>query len=85
MATKKHLYRDTDNGKIFGVCAGFADYFDADVSVIRLIAVLLVLFAGGGLLAYLIMAIVMEPKDVVLKRAAEEARKNVVDDDPIIK
>jgi phage shock protein C len=85
MATKKYLYRDNDNEKIFGVCAGLADYFDTDVSVVRLIAVLLVLFAGGGLLAYLIMAIVMEPKDVVMKRVAEEARKNVVNDDPFAK
>ncbi len=64
----RKLYRDTDNQKIFGVCAGLADYLQADVALIRVIWVILVLFAGTGLLAYIIMAIVIEPKSVVIKQ-----------------
>lgn len=64
----KKLYRDTENQKIFGVCSGLADYLQADVTLIRLIWVILVLCAGTGLLAYIIMAIVIEPKSVVIKK-----------------
>lgn len=29
------FYRDTENRKIAGVCAGIADYFSWDVNVVR--------------------------------------------------
>jgi len=45
--------------KIAGVCAAFAEYFDLDVTVIRVVWVLVVLCAGTGLLAYLIAWIVI--------------------------
>ena len=64
----RKLYRDTDNQKIFGVCSGLADYLEADVTLLRVIWVLLVFLAGTGVLAYIIMAIVMEPKSVVMKK-----------------
>jgi phage shock protein C len=40
--------------KIAGVCAAFAEYFDLDVTLIRVVWVLVVLCAGTGLLAYVI-------------------------------
>lgn len=54
------LYRIPREGKIFGVCAGIARYFDVDVTLIRLIFVLLA-FASGGIVfvAYLVLAIVL--------------------------
>ena len=77
----RKLYRDTENQKIFGVCSGLADYLQADVALIRVIWLLLVLCAGTGILAYIIMAIVIEPKSVVIKK------ENVVNDndDPFAK
>jgi len=46
--------------KIAGVCAGFARYFDLDVTVVRVVWLILALFGGGaGLLAYIIAWIVM--------------------------
>ena len=50
------------DGKILGVCGGIADYLDLDRTVVRLIVVLLMVFYGTGLLAYLIAALVM-PKE----------------------
>lgn len=47
------------NGVIAGVCGGVADYFGFDVKIVRLIWALAVIFAGIGLLAYLILWIVM--------------------------
>ena len=33
------LYRDPDNGKIAGVCAGIADYFSWDLTTVRIITI----------------------------------------------
>lgn len=64
---EKKLYRSRTDKKVCGVCAGLAKYMGMDVSVMRLIAVLLILFAGGGLLAYLICALVIpeEPENFI--------------------
>ena len=45
--------------KLLGVCSGFAEYFGLDVTLIRIIWVLLVLLAGTGILAYLICWLIM--------------------------
>ncbi|MBU0997543.1 MAG: PspC domain-containing protein [Firmicutes bacterium] len=86
MSEKKHLYRDTQNQKIFGVAKGLADYFDLDVVLVRVIWLILVLCAGTGLLAYLIMAIVVEPKEQVMARIhKDEVKKAEANDDPFAK
>ncbi|OYN87933.1 PspC domain-containing protein [Parenemella sanctibonifatiensis] len=53
------LRRSTSNKMIGGVCAGIARYFGWDATLVRLILVALVLFAGVGILAYLIAWLVM--------------------------
>lgn len=87
MTTQRKLYRDTENGKIAGVCAGLSDYLDIDVTVIRVIWLLLVLCAGTGILAYIILALIIEPKSVVM--AKEKKQRDTVheddDDDPFAK
>ncbi|MDD4185015.1 MAG: PspC domain-containing protein [Candidatus Izemoplasmatales bacterium] len=83
---KRRLYRDTENGKIAGVCAGLADYFDVDVTLIRVLWLIAIFVAGGGLLAYLIMMIVVEPKRVVMERMRkEQQKKDIENDDPFAK
>ena len=56
---EKKLYRSRTDKKICGVCGGFAKYFDMDVTIMRLITVLLVLFGCSGVLIYLICALVI--------------------------
>jgi phage shock protein PspC (stress-responsive transcriptional regulator) len=51
----KKLYRDTDDGIVAGVCAGFAHYLELDVRWVRVIALVTVFIGGSGVLAYLIM------------------------------
>lgn len=60
----KKLFKSSEDKKIAGVCGGFAKYFNVDSTWIRLAWVFLIFFAGSGLLAYIICAIVMpdEPK-----------------------
>ena len=55
----KKLYKSNKDKKLFGVCGGIAEYFEIDSTVVRLAFVFLALCIGGGLLAYLIAALVM--------------------------
>ena len=56
----KRLRRLPERGQISGVCAGLADYFELDVTLVRLIFVVLAIITGGGMIiAYIVMAIVM--------------------------
>ncbi len=54
----KRLYKSQDK-KLLGVCGGFAEYFDVDPTVVRIIWLVFTLCGGSGLLAYLIAAILM--------------------------
>lgn len=56
---KKKLYRSHTDKKVAGVCGGIAEYFDVDSTVTRLAFVLFVVFAGSGVLAYLIAWLIM--------------------------
>lgn len=57
----KRLYKNTDKKMVSGVLAGFADYFNVDVTIIRIAYVLLSLVSEGfpGLILYIVLAIVM--------------------------
>jgi phage shock protein C len=61
----KKLYKVEDNKMICGVCAGIAEYFDVDPSLVRIGWVLLMFAAGTGLLAYIIAAIILPDKSKV--------------------
>ena len=56
MSSPKRLFRKSAAGRIAGVCAGIADYFDTDVTLVRLAWVVLSIVPGGfigGLVAYI--------------------------------
>jgi len=57
--SKKKLMRSSTDKKIAGVCAGLADYFDLDPTIVRVIWFIAVFFAGTGFLAYIILWIVL--------------------------
>ncbi len=58
--TRHKLMRPRVDRKIAGVCAGFAEYFDFDVTVVRIIWVLLAIFGFPfGVIAYIIAWVVM--------------------------
>lgn len=62
MENKKKLYRSKKDKMIAGVCGGIAEYFEIDSTIARLVFVLLLFMCGGGLLAYIICAIVIPQK-----------------------
>ncbi|MGH9862426.1 MAG: PspC domain-containing protein [Candidatus Acidiferrales bacterium] len=55
----KPLRRSRKNKMIAGVCAGFAEYFGLDITLVRVIWLLVALFGGGGLLAYIVCWIII--------------------------
>lgn len=58
MSTKK-LVRDIKNKKLAGVCAGVANYFGLDVTLVRIIWLVLALMGSLGLWIYLILLLVL--------------------------
>ena len=86
MAGKRtKFYRDKANGKWAGVCAGFADYFGVDVTLVRIGFVLGTLVTGWGLLVYLITAwtapvknaaALRSDRDPAEKKFWQDVRKN---------
>src|SRR3984893_12595359 len=71
----RRLTRSRKHGKIVGVCAGLADYFEVDVVLVRAIWVVLSILPGaiiGGVLAYLAAWLVIpkatEPASVPRER-----------------
>ncbi|MBE7092564.1 MAG: PspC domain-containing protein [Clostridiales bacterium] len=59
---EKRLYKSNTDKKLCGVCGGLAEYLNIDSTIVRLILVLAVLFAGCGILAYIIAALVIPEK-----------------------
>jgi phage shock protein PspC (stress-responsive transcriptional regulator) len=66
----KKLFRDPDDSILGGVCSGIAYYFGVERVVLRLIFALAFVFAGSGLLLYIILWIVMP----VAKTTADKLR-----------
>jgi phage shock protein C len=57
---RKRLMRPRTGRKIAGVCAGVAEYFDIDVTVVRVVWLIVALLPPTvGLLAYIVAWIVM--------------------------
>jgi len=61
---KKKLYKDKKTGIILGVCSGISQYFNIDVSIVRILYVLLSIFSAAfpGIIIYIILAVIMPDK-----------------------
>ena len=55
----RKLYRSRTERSIAGICGGLAEYFDADPTLLRLVMLLLILFGGLSIWAYIILWIVI--------------------------
>lgn len=63
---KKRIYKIEQGKKLDGVCGGIAEYFDIDPTLVRLAWILFACFYGGGIIAYIIAAIVMPKKSDII-------------------
>lgn len=54
--TKKKLYRSIDSAMLGGVLSGFAEYFEIDVTLVRVLYIFITIFSAffPAVLAYLI-------------------------------
>lgn len=61
----KKLYKSERNKMLCGVCAGLAEYFNIDPTIVRL---LFVLFGctGAGLVAYVVAAVIIPSESNVM-------------------
>jgi phage shock protein PspC (stress-responsive transcriptional regulator) len=49
ISSRRHrFYRDPDGKKIAGICSGIAEYFDIDVTIVRIITLVSILTGIGG-------------------------------------
>lgn len=72
----KRLYRIREGEVLAGVCTGLAAYFDADVTIVRIIFILLVLLTHGfGALAYFVMMMVVPYAGTYEEKAAAHGER----------
>ena len=67
----KKLYKITQGKVICGVCGGVAEYFNIDPTLVRVGWAVLCCFAGAGVLAYIVAAVVMPEKPTNIVDQAE--------------
>lgn len=67
MIMSKKLYKIKSLKKISGVCAGFSEFIDADVTLVRVLALLIILFSFPiGLIFYIGCTIIMPDKSEII-------------------
>lgn len=87
----RKLYRDLENKRIAGVCAGLGNYFGLDVSMLRIVAVVITaaLFLGGlkggvwslsGFVFYAILWLAIPPARTAQERWAMKGDSGTLDD-----
>lgn len=69
------LQRPRDERKIAGVCAGIARYLDVDVTLVRVLMIVLALWPPGvGLIIYLVCWILMPKEPLLIAPPSPHAR-----------
>lgn len=72
-APPRRLYRSRTDRSIAGICGGLGAFFNADPTMIRLITLLLILFGGLSIWAYIILWIVI-PEEPARKFSFNDKR-----------
>jgi phage shock protein C len=70
------LYRDTRNGRVAGVCAGLALYFDIKVKFVRLAVILGMVFGMFVpiMITYVVLAVLLKPMPEQLFKSDTDER-----------
>ncbi|BBM64433.1 phage shock protein C [Vibrio alfacsensis] len=81
---KRELYRDPQNGKISGVCAGIANYFGAEVWLIRIVVISAALLGGTFLvlLAYVALAFMLEKQPMTYSENIKSQQEHTLKSKP---
>lgn len=76
MRTEKKLYRNPDGKIISGVCSGLSEYFNIDVTLIRIVFLVALFGYGSTLILYIVLAIAM-PKAITVSQKMEMRGESV--------
>lgn len=72
MASEKKLYKTKDGASIGGICKGISEVYAVDVSVVRILTVLITLLVTGiPLIVYFVMYLVLPDKSEVISNKDE--------------
>ena len=72
-AIRHGLYRDRENGWLFGVCAGIAERFNLRRCAVRLLAAIgLLLFFWTSVLLYVLATVLIREKPLIYTGCASE-------------
>ncbi|MGP8304696.1 envelope stress response membrane protein PspC [Vibrio sp. YIC-376] len=82
--SKRELYRDPVNGKLAGVCAGFANYFGMEVWLIRILVISAGLLGGTFLvlLAYIALAFMLEKQPLTYSESIKAQQDHTLKSKP---
>lgn len=75
MDSFKKLYRPREGRKFAGVCAGLAEYFNVDPTLVRIIFVLASLTGGPGFLVYIVLMMIMPEEELGFQARDAEGEK----------
>jgi phage shock protein C len=67
---RTRLVRPRLGRKVAGVCLGFSEYFDIDVTLVRIVWLITFFMSGFGLIPYIIAWIVMPEEPLLLPAPA---------------
>ena len=75
VAARKRLLRPREGRKIAGVCKGFAEYFDLDVALVRIVWLVCSIFGLLGVIAYCAAWIIIPEEPLALLAPVSEPDK----------
>lgn len=71
----RRMHRDSENGWVFGVCAGLADFFNVNVAGVRLLVAVLAWFLTlPVMIVYIVLAVLMRDRPLVYRGGSDERR-----------
>lgn len=75
---KKKLYRSSTDKKLCGVCAGVANYFNLDPTIVRVVYALLAICTTGFpfVVLYIVLAFVMDEDNGYIDTDATDKTDN---------
>jgi phage shock protein C len=64
---KKKLYKDRSTGILSGVCSGIAQYLNIDVTIVRILYIVLSIFSAAfpGIIVYIILIFILPDKSEI--------------------
>lgn len=77
VVSRQRLVRPRQGRKVAGVCLAFANYFDIDVMLLRIVWAVCIICAGVGAVAYIVLWIVI-PEEPLMLPGPAPAQNSVV-------